>query len=101
MVKQREIAEKPWRYKIMKNVNYADMANNLLGDELYYKFITEIAKEGKGENLVDFGKEVVEKCCLLIVSLGREVIEISCKEFAAKYEKYSKEIGKNIVETIV
>ena len=54
----------------MKNVNYADMANNLLGDELYYKFITEIAKEGKGENLVDFGKEVVEKCCLLIVSLG-------------------------------
>ena len=88
----------------MKNVNYADMANNLLGDELYYKFITEIAKEGKGENLVDFGKEVVEKCCLLIVSLGmsnaikmdkvkiclgREVIEISCKEFAAKYEKYS------------
>lgn len=40
----------------MKNVNYADMANNLLGDELYYKFITEIAKEGKGENLVDFGK---------------------------------------------
>ena len=87
----------------MKNVNYADMANNLLGDELYYKFITEIAKE------------VVEKCCLLIVSLGmsnaikmdkvkiclgREVIEISCKEFAAKYEKYSKEIEKNIVETI-
>ena len=99
----------------MKNVNYSDMANNLLGVELYYKFITEIAKEGKGENLVDFGKEVVEKCCLLIVSLGmsnaikmdkvkiclgREVIEISCKEFAAKYEKYSKEIGKNIVETI-
>ena len=34
------------------------------------------------------------------ICLGREVIEISCKEFAAKYEKYSKEIGKNIVETI-
>lgn len=34
----------------MKNVNYADMANNLLGDELYYKFITEIAKES--ENLL-------------------------------------------------
>ena len=25
----------------MKNVNYADMANNLLGDELYYKFISQ------------------------------------------------------------
>ena len=83
----------------MKNVNYADMANNLLGDELYYKFITEIAKEGKGENLVDFGKEVVEMDKVKIC-LGREVIEISCKEFAAKYEKYSKEIEKNIVETI-
>ena len=34
------------------------------------------------------------------ICLGREVIEISCKEFAAKYEKYSKEIEKNIVETI-
>ena len=34
------------------------------------------------------------------ICLGREVIEISCKEFAAKYEKYSKEIGKNEKEVM-
>lgn len=99
----------------MENVNYLNMAKSLLGDELYCKFIKEIAKENRGENLVNFGKKVVDKCCLLIVSLGmsntikmdkvkicleNEVIEISCKEFARKYEEYTKEISKNIVEII-
>lgn len=32
----------------MENVNYSSIANNLLGDELYCKFITEISKKIKG-----------------------------------------------------
>ena len=31
-----------------------------------------------------------------LVDFGKEVIEISCKEFAKKYEKYAREIEKNI-----
>lgn len=99
----------------MEKVNYANIANNLLGDELYCKFINEISKENKGTNLVDFGKEVVDKCCFLIIILGMskhikldnvklclgdKVIPISCKEFAIKYEIYSKQIGKHIFESI-
>lgn len=95
----------------MKDVNYAYIANKLLGDDLYCKFIKEVSKENNKGNLVDYGKEVFEKCCLLIVSLGMsnvikmdkikinigdEIIEISCKEFAKKYEKYANEIGENI-----
>jgi len=91
----------------MEKVNYANIAKNLLGDEMYCNFIKEIAKENEGKNLVDFGKEVVERACLLIVMLGMsrkvkmdtvkicvgtEVIEVSCKEFARKYEKYLKEM---------
>lgn len=99
----------------MENINYANIANNLLGDELYCKFIKEISKENNGANLVDFGKDVVNKCCFLIVMigmskkvqldnvkicLGNEIIEISCKEFAMKYEKYAREIENNIFKTI-
>ncbi len=98
----------------MEKVNYTNIVNNLLGDELYCKFIKEISKENNGTNLVDFGKEVIDKCCFLIVMigmskkvrldnvkicLGAEVIEISCKEFAKKYEKYAREIENNIFET--
>ena len=42
----------------MEKLNYANIANNLLGDELYYKFVKEISKENNGTNLDDFGKEV-------------------------------------------
>ena len=38
----------------MGNVNYSNIANNLLGDELYQLFIKEISKENKGSDLVDF-----------------------------------------------
>lgn len=97
----------------MEKVNYAYIANNLLGDELYCKFIKEISKEHNGENLVDFGKEVFEKCCLLIISLGmsnaiktdkikicigEEIVEISCKEFAMKYEQYVEKIENNVLK---
>ena len=66
-------------------------------------------------DLVDFGKEVIDKCCFLIIMIGmskkikldnikicvgKEVIEISCKEFAKKYEKYAREIEKNIFNTV-
>jgi hypothetical protein len=99
----------------MKKINYAYIANNLLGNELYCKFIQEVAKENKGDNLIDYGKEIFEKCCLLIISLGmsnaikmdkikicveNEIIEVSCKEFAMKYEKYVREVEKNIAETL-
>ncbi len=98
----------------MEKINYANIANELLGNDLYCKFIKEIAKENKGTNLVDFGKEVVDKCCFLIVMigmskvkldsvklcLGNEIIEISCKDFAMKYANYATEIEKSIRNTI-
>lgn len=95
----------------MGNVNYAYIANSLLGDELYCKFIKEMSKGNKNSNLVDFGKKIFEKCCLLLVSIGmsntikmskieicigNEIIEVSCKEFAEKYNKYINEIENNI-----
>lgn len=49
----------------MEKVNYDNVAKDLLGDELYCKFIKEISKENYGENLVDFGKEVINRCCFL------------------------------------
>ena len=91
----------------MKKINYAYIANNILGDKLYCKFIKEVAKENKNVNLVDFGEKVFEKSCLLLVALwtskvlesdkvkiciGNEIIEISCKEFAKKYQKYVKQL---------
>ena len=54
----------------MDNLNYINMANELLGNDMYCKFIQEISKENEGKNLVDFGKEVINKCCFLIVMLG-------------------------------
>lgn len=99
----------------MEKVNYANIAKDLLGDELYCKFIKEISKENNGGNLVDFGKEVINKCCFLIIMigmskkvkldnvkicLGDEIVEISCKEFAMKYQKYVKEIEKNVFEAV-
>lgn len=97
----------------MEKINYAYIANNLLGDELYCKFIKEISKENRGGNLADFGKEVFEKCCMLITSLGMsntiktykiklcigsEIVEISCREFAMKYKKYVTEIEQNVLK---
>ena len=35
----------------MMKVNYTSIANELLGNELYCKFLKEIAKENKGMNL--------------------------------------------------
>lgn len=99
----------------MENINYVNMANDLLGNEMYCKFIKEIAKENKGGNIVDFGKEVINKCCFLIVAIGmsrkvnldnvklcigKEVVKVPCKDFAIKYEKYVKEIENNIEATI-
>ena len=90
----------------MEKVNYANIANNLLGNELYYKFITDIAKEHNNINIVDYGKKVAEKLCEIIVAIGisnkfkldnikicleNEIVEVSCKEFAMKYSKYLKE----------
>ena len=91
----------------MKKINYAYIANNILGDELYCKFIKEIAKENKDENLIDFGEKIFEKSCLLLIALGMsnvlkddrvkiyigcDIVEISCKEFAQKYKKYVEEL---------
>ena len=99
----------------MKGVNYAYIANELLGNDSYCKFIKEVSKESNKGNLVDYGKDIFEKCCLLIVSLGMsnaikmdtikinigdEIIEISCKKFAEKYKKYVNEIGDNILNMV-
>lgn len=95
----------------MEKVNYADIAKELLGESLYYEFIKEISKENGDANLVDFGKEVIDKCCLLIVMLGMskakldnvklclgdKVIELSCKKFADKYKEYIHVIENNIL----
>ncbi len=86
----------------MKRNNYADITKELLGDDLYYEMIKEISKEHGDTDLVDFGEEVIDKCCLLIITLGMsnvkldnvklclgsKVIEVSCKEFANKYKKH-------------
>lgn len=99
----------------MDNVNYINMAKELLGNEMYCKFIKEISKENEGKNLVDFGKEVINKCCFLIVMLGmskkvtldnvkicleNEVVTISCKDFATKYENSLEQITANIDKTL-
>lgn len=99
----------------MEKVNYADIANKLLGNDLYCEFIKEISKEHGDSNLLDFGKEVLDKSCFLIVMigmskkihldkvklcLGDRVVEISCKEFAKKYELYVRKIEENVFDTI-
>lgn len=99
----------------MEKVNYASIANNLLGNDLYFEFIKEISKEHGDSNLLDFGREVLEKSCFLIVMigmskkihldkvkfcLGDKVIEVSCKDFARKYELYARKIEENVFNTI-
>ena len=99
----------------MRDVNYVNMANELLGDKLYSEFIQELAKEYKGNNLVDFGKEIVNKCCFLIIMIGTskkikldnvklffgsKVVMISCQEFATKYEKYARNIENKMFEKV-
>lgn len=93
----------------MENINYVNMANELLGNEMYSEFIKEIAKENKGENLIDFSNEVLNKCCFLIIAIGmskkikldnvkfcvgKQVVEVSCKEFEQKYNEYIKKLEK-------
>jgi len=99
----------------MENINYANIANNLLGDELYCKFIKQISKDYKKGNIVDFGKKVVNSCCFLLIMIGMskkvkidnvkicledEIVEISCKEFAMKYEHYIKQIENNMFQAV-
>ena len=89
----------------MEKINYAGIANKLLGNDLYLKFITSIAKEHNNTDLVDYGEKVAEKCCELIVMIGmsnklkldtvklcleNEIVEISCKDFVDKYAEYIK-----------
>lgn len=117
--KEKELKELQEKYENIsssfENSNLEDIqrniANNLLGDELYCEFIKEISKEHKNSNLVDFGKEVLDKSCFLIVMigmskkihldkvkfcLGDKTIEVSCKDFAKKYEMYARKIEENI-----
>lgn len=99
----------------MNEVNYANIANTLLGNKLYCDFVKEIAKEHGDSNLLDFGKEVLNKSCFLIIMIGMSkkvhldkvkfcigdrTIEVSCKEFARKYEQYARKIEENVFDTI-
>lgn len=87
----------------MKKTNYTNIVKDLLGNELYCKFLKEIAKENEGMNLIDFSEKVFEQCYFLIMAIGMsnkikldkvkicvgdEMVEVSCKEVALKYEKY-------------
>lgn len=97
----------------MERLMYADMAKKLLGDELYLKLLTEISKENSLDDLINYGKEVIDKCCLIIIMfsmsnkikmdtvklcLGERIIQISCKEFSNKYLKYIKEIQESSIK---
>lgn len=99
----------------MKEVKYAVIANKLLGNDLYCEFVKEISKEHGDSNLIDFGMEVVNKSCFLLVMigmskkihldkvkfcLGDKIIEVSCKEFAKRYEMYARKIEENVFDTI-
>lgn len=94
----------------MERLMYADMAKELLGDDLYLEMLTSIAKENKSEDLESYGKEVIEKCCLIMIKFGvsqkvkmdsvkfcleNRIVEINCKEFAKKYEEYTRKIEEN------
>lgn len=67
-------------------------------------------QENNEGNLVDFGKEVVDKLCLLIIVIGisrgvqldkikinikNKTKYISCKDFDMKYEEYARQIEEN------
>ena len=54
----------------MEKVKYANIANELLGNEMYSEFVKEISKEHGDANLVEFGEEVLNKACFLIVMIG-------------------------------
>ena len=98
----------------MKRNNYADITKELLGDDLYYEMIKEISKEHGDTDLVDFGEEVIDKCCLLIITLGMsnvkldnvklclgsKVIEVSCKKFANKIKICTNKVSKKIQVTL-
>ena len=96
---------------IMENLKYVDMAKNLLGDELYLKMLTELSKDFESNDMIEYGKEVIDKCCLLILTIGMSKVnlenvdiclkgvsvKVSCKEFAKKYEIFTEEIKSNII----
>lgn len=87
----------------MKRKNYMNILNEMLGDELYFKFLMEISKGYEGTNLVKFGEELVNNFGELIIQLGKtkglnvetvklcfddRVVEINYKEFAKKLIMY-------------
>lgn len=96
----------------MKKLMYTNMVENLLGRDLYIKLLTDIAKEYKSNDIVHFGSNVVEKCCTIIMMIGMsnrikmdnikiyiadQAIDISCKEFAKRYENYTKVLENNLI----
>lgn len=99
----------------MEQLKYTNMSKDLLGDELYLKMLTELSKDYESEDMIEYGKEVIEKCCLLILTLGMSkvnldnvkiclkegITEISCKEFAEKYAKYIDETGIKVTELLI
>lgn len=94
----------------MKKFCYTNIAKEILGDELFYEFLKKLAEENKNLDVLSFAEELMNKCSLLIVSLGMskiieldtidlclggQIIKISSKEFARKYSKYIKAIDNN------
>ena len=94
----------------MKKFCYTNIAKEVLGDELFYEFLKNLAEENKNLDVLSFAEELMNKCSLLIVSLGmskiieldtidlcigRQIIKISSEEFARKYSKYIKAIDNN------
>ena len=99
----------------MEQLKYANMSKDLLGDELYLKMLTELSKDYESEDMIEYGKEVIDKCCLLILTFGMSKVDldsfeiclkdgpvkISCTEFAEKYNIYIERIKDNILKQVI
>lgn len=98
----------------MEQLKYTNMSKDLLGDELYLKMLTELSKDYESEEMIEYGKEIIDKCCLLILTFGMSKVDldsfeiclkdgpvkISCTEFAEKYKTYTEKIKDSIIEKL-
>lgn len=82
------------------------LVKQLLGEDVYFKFLTQIAKQENGNiKLDEFYEEVLEKYCCIILNISiskviqvesykirtsRGIISIDTNKFCKKYEDYIK-----------
>lgn len=90
-----------------RELNYVEIVKNILGDNLYFKLITDVAKENNKDEveLVDYFDEIFNKYCFILLTLGTNKmvdidtfklkyngknIELDSTEFVKKYKEYIK-----------